>query len=340
MQSTRRLVSMMRATISALSFCSALAASARGEKLPIALTVSACDELSESELRRIVAAELGATAVERKNPATTEVFVECQGDLVLLRVRDPLTRKAVGRSFDIGLSDRAARDRLVALAVSELVLSSWAELRVNPTPRVEPLGPRPPESETSAARAAVSKWVQDYEPEERTWYELEAPAERRFRLLPVFSMRSFFKGIGTLRGGGLRAGEERFRFMSWDVDALFEEGSLATHQGTYRIQTFTLGGGLYAYLRAKWIIARLGAGLRAGFIGSGATVTGAPGGSSSFAVWGWPLARSSVTFPLGPHFVADIAGEAGYAVLPIPSAEGPGVSGGWIGGQIGLGFVP
>jgi hypothetical protein len=81
------------------------------------------------------------------------------------------------------------------------------------------------------------------------------------------------------------------------------------------------------------VTGRLGAGLRAGIAEVGST-------ASSVAPWGWPLGTSSISFRLSPHFVLDIAGEAGYVVLPSGQAHQSDLRGGWFSGQVGIGLVP
>ncbi|MDQ2647407.1 MAG: hypothetical protein M3020_26625, partial [Myxococcota bacterium] len=108
---------------------------ARASGPPLLLGVSDCGELDEHEVRRLVVAELGAIPVEEQSPEVTLVAVRCGGLRVTIRVHDPLSRKDVERSFNAAPLDPRARARWVALAAAELVLSSWAELELNPAPR-------------------------------------------------------------------------------------------------------------------------------------------------------------------------------------------------------------
>lgn len=302
---------------------------------PVRVTVENCEAIDEAEVTRIVSAELGASPSSNGN-TVTEVLVSCERSRVIVRVRDPISRKAIQRSFDIGLSDPKARSRLVALASSELILASWAELRLNPRLRVIPEGPEPSPKMVQAARETVDdfKW----EPKPKHWYEAETPKERMARLVFLGSVRGFFDGTGTVWGGGARVGEERFRAVSWAIDFLFETGTVRTNDAKYKVETGTLGAWLLLYKRWGFFTGRIGAGLRLVAVSSTSLTPATPQGSTTIAPWGWPLAATSMTFRITETLVADLSGEAGYAVLPVPSASDAGVRGWWFSGQAGFGF--
>ncbi|MFO7178511.1 MAG: hypothetical protein DIU78_007435, partial [Pseudomonadota bacterium] len=306
--------------------------------------VSDCGELDEKEVRHLLAVELGAAPADRTGPSITFVGIRCVGLEVVVRVEDPLTRKTVERSFDLGALERSVRARLVALAASELVLSSWAELETNPSPRVPPSGPEPAAPLRNAARAVVREKVRPIAatPQPGGWPPSSAsPAERTshdrfFRVLGIASMRSFFGSSNRLWGGGVRLSEERFAAISWTVDALVESGTVETDIRRYGLRTGTLGGWLLFYQRSGPLIARLGAGLRAGFV---ATTTGSEGGAT-VAPWGWPLAATSLAVELPGRLAADFSGEVGYVVLPLPGAREASLRGSWFSVQIGIGYAP
>ena len=130
---------------------------ASAEPPPVSLALERCPHLSTAEVERIFSAELGSPATIPGDPNVTEVTIVCEGDRVLVRVMDPLSRKTVQRSFDTKTFDKKATPRLVALAASELVLASWAELYSNPTPSVQPVGPAPSPKEASAVRQGASR---------------------------------------------------------------------------------------------------------------------------------------------------------------------------------------
>ena len=324
-----------------------LSSAARAEvDLPIKLELGECPDLDATEVRRIATAELRAQPASNSGPDVLEIGVTCEGPRVVIRVKDPLSRKAVQRSFNLALSDPKARSRLVAIAATELVLASWAELAVGRPLTVPPEGGAPGEADRRVASVALThvaprepgapvpeRAASQYEPFERRWYDLEAPSDRMFRITAAGSTRKFFGRPGLLWGGGLRMGEERFHLMSWSADLLVESGSVGTTDNRYSIFTTTIGGALMLWGRIGPITGRIGAGLRAG-------VAAVSGNATSVAPWGWPLGTSSISLRITRHLVIDLIGEGGYVVLPSGRSGQPDIKGGWFSGQVGIGFVP
>jgi hypothetical protein len=342
------------------------AAETRANGPPFLLGATGCGELDEREMRRLVAAELGAMQVEQRGPGVTLVSVHCGGLRVVIRVDDPLSKKTVQRAFDTGPMDPRARARWIALAASELVLSSWVELETNPAPQVQPEGPAVPAPVRRAAQAAVRRLTPPAprepapasaasrvatrpgteskasdEPEARAETTEHPEHERSFRAVALGSVRTFFNDDGTLWGGGMRFSEERFRHMSWSADFLLEAGSIDTTKADYRVRSGSIGGWLMLYTRQRVVTARVGAGLRVGFAASLAENTSddyeGSRQSGAVAPWGWPLAAASLSIDSGP-IVAELAFESGYVVLPVGGSGGPSVAGGWFSAQFGLGI--
>jgi hypothetical protein len=323
----------MRGKVALCSLFGALARApeAAAESPPVNVTLAACPNLKPAEVERIFAAELGSATLPVADPTVTEVTISCEGTRVIVRVKDPLSRKTVQRSFDTTNYDERARPRFVAIAASELVLASWAELYSNPTPTVEPEGPKPSPEDAVAARKALRElsFFSD-EPEPRPEDPSE-PDERVLRVVGLASVRGFPEDDSALYGGGLRLGEERFRLIGWSLDTLIERGTVVAKSGNERVPSeatsATIGGSLLAYYSYRKVItARLGVGLRAGVVAAE---------SLAVAPWGWPLGVSSITLRTG-SFVVDFSGEGGYVQFP---ASGGEVSGFWLSGQLGLGMV-
>jgi hypothetical protein len=303
------------------------------EAPPVSLALEECPHLSTPEIERIFAAELGAASTTTANPGVTEVTIVCSGVHVLVRVKDPLSRKTVQRSFDTSTFDPRATPRLVALAASELVLASWAELYSNPTPAVEPEGPVPSANATMAALSALrERTLLGGEVEPRPRPDPDEPDDRVLRLVALGSVRAFPGDSGALYGGGARLGEERFRLVAWALDTIIERGEVISRVGGQRIESTvtsaTFGGSLLAYYSFQRVFTlRLGVGLRAGVV-----VANKP----SVAPWGWPLGVTIWSLRAGA-FVLDVSGEAGYVAFPI--SRGGEVRGYWLSGQVGVGMV-
>ena len=61
-----------------------------------------CSELSQPEIRRVLSAELSAHLAEERSADVTRIIIECNGPRAVLRVGDPLSRKVVQRTIDLG----------------------------------------------------------------------------------------------------------------------------------------------------------------------------------------------------------------------------------------------
>jgi hypothetical protein len=123
----------------------------------VRLTVEHCETLDARAVQRIFSADLGTTPTTKSGPEVTEVTVTCEGEHVAVRVVDPISRKTLRRTFDPRSFGKEAQSRIIAIAASELVLASWAELAANPTPQVPAEGPAPSPAALETARAAVRK---------------------------------------------------------------------------------------------------------------------------------------------------------------------------------------
>lgn len=316
--------------------------------LPYRLSLEACPELAEAEIRRIVSAELRARPSSETGPNVLEIDVTCDGPRVSIGVQDPLSRKAVQRAFNLGLAEPPARARLVAIAATELVLASWAELEVGAPLTVQPEGAKPAPADERAARELAAARLRvgqrpyakptpvstepAYEPTVRHWYDLDSPNDRMLRVVTLGSARTFFTQPGLLWGGGIRIGEERFKLISWSADLMLEAGTVGAQGNHYDIVTATAGGALLLWGRLGPFTGRIGAGLRAGIAQVG-------GSASSVAPWGWPLGTSSISIRIDRYVAFEISGEGGYVVLPGGTGQRD-LRSGWFAGQLGFAYTP
>lgn len=328
---------------------------------PIHLILRDCSDIRESEVERVISAELATNAVlDDDAPDPTWIVGTCEHQRVQIEVTDAVSRKTVRRSFLLTAAAPEARSRLVGIAASELVLASWSELAQRPPLRVEPEGPRPSPERMQAAMERARKTTPTVPPQpppraseatatdegedkpERpakrppSLFALQPVEERRFRMMPMASVRGLPQG--HLIGGGFRVGEEPLVNTSWALDTLFESGHVDNSLGRFDVQTWTLGALLYLYGRVGILTARLGAGLRAGV----SVTRGEQGSTTTNAIlpWGWPMLALSTSLG-GQGIQFELAGEAGYVSLPIaPNDSGLSISGVWVAGQLGIGFSP
>jgi hypothetical protein len=222
-----------------------------------------CSDLDALEIGRLLVLELEALTGRAQSAQLPPVRLTCHDASIRVSVDDPVTGKTLARDVPAPAADDPTRDRIVALAVSELFLSSWLELLLPPETRV---APRPaPAPEVVVARPMAYQGV---EPEPARW-EVELRGGVRWRSLSdpylgyqpgllgalVFSdwvrcfvttgleldraerergdVRSRAWGLGA--GAGLRAGANHTLF--WDVGALLSGVFVQTRGRSDRADT-------------------------------------------------------------------------------------------------------
>lgn len=199
---------------------------------PITVTAQACGALRVDEVARRLGLELRTVLDEIRDGPPLQVSLRCDDTRLAITVVDPLTRKRIERDIPAP-ADEPGRERIVALAVSQLFNASWLELLLPATPpEIEPLPPAPPRSATTAARQVAIRST--------------TPA-RTFELL-------FGAGV---RGRSLESGEP---FAASRLDVLFrvwmgpsvaivaaagwDYGQSLRGLGQIRAQAFGVSGGL------------------------------------------------------------------------------------------------
>jgi hypothetical protein len=336
-----------RALLATLGTVLLLATPARAAGPRVRLTIDECDRLDAPSVQRIFAADLGASVTAEYGPDVTEVSIECEGPRVIVRVRDPISRKNVRRSFDSTSFGDRGESRLIAIAASELVLASWAELTSNPSPVVEPEGPKPSVESVTTARASVRAHTKPTElptpnrappvqspaprslatpsavPRESTSSRASPPARRR--VLVVASARAFFQKYGALVGGGFRYGEDFLNIASWSADVLIESGRVQ-NQAT----STSVGAHIFAHTQGGALTCRLGAGVRMGSLSLQNRTT-------TIATWGWPVGAASCSVGRA-GVVIELGGEAGYAALQTQASSRATLRAGWFAGVLGIGL--
>jgi hypothetical protein len=333
-------------------------AHASHETPPVRLLLRSCNEYREADVERMLAAELsgdsaantGTSTEAEPNRDPTWVVARCEDSRVLLEVNDPLSRKTLKRSINLKSSATNARPRVIAIAAAELVLASWAELSVQPHPRVEPEGKAPDEAQAAAAVARVRRaarlaaidprWQ---EPQDAAPIGLPRPPPEKnadfTRVIGFAGLRRFVDRDGWLYGGGVRLGGPAGSWSGYSIDAYGETGSFA---GSLRMDTWTLGGAVYVSAQPHHSLTlRGGLGLRAGLAVSMRTQSGESGSShSSLAIWGWPMLCLSTTLRQG-RLAIELYTEGGYATLPVSAiSRSTALRGAWLGLQLGLGVAP
>jgi len=345
------------AAVFGIGFVVTAPAFAAEPSLGLRLMLEHCPQVDRREVERVLAAELGAHLEGSTTADVTTIVARCEGSRLVLDVTDPISRKTLRRRFDLGAAGAPGRSRLVAIAASELVLASWAELELNPSLRVEPEGGAPDATAAQAARerlrlrppltplpdelaGAEPARVEILAPREG-WFQASRPEHRRLRGVGLLSVRQFLNREGALYGGGLRLGQEPLVATSWAIDTIFESGKIHDRSGRrFDVDSWTLGAHVLLARRLEPVILRAGIGLRAG-----AVVSAPPAASSRDVVavpWGWPLLALSVTLKGGGGFVLDVSGEGSYVALPVAQSTETAtvLRGVWVSAQVGVGLMP
>jgi hypothetical protein len=233
----------------AIAIAIATPASAQEPRVPIALSIDVClAALDASEIRRIVSIELGAELVpiHAATELTTRITASCDSEEIVLRVEDPLTAKATERRVALSAHEPLGRERFIAIAMVELVASSWSELEI----RAETAAALPPPP--ADLRDAALDAVRGVRPPARPYGEpirLSISAEARSRLLTG--------GPWALWGGGVRLGLFPVRFLAIRAGVIAEAGEAIIGGGSVGIEAY--GGELAVELTAE-----LGSGLELG----------------------------------------------------------------------------
>src|SRR5262245_23967620 len=187
-------------TLAVAVLSAAIASSQGGLSAPPALEVSLdvdrCAFLPRDQVFKLVALELDArvAAPDRAGEQATRVEVACAASEVELKVSDRLTGKLLTRTMALGERDAQVAARLVAIAVAELVLTSWMELAM---PRASST---PPPSDSPPASPELRRAAQ-----ERAERHLPRSAGSGY-VLAVGQALGPFDGVGVAWGGGLRFG--------------------------------------------------------------------------------------------------------------------------------------
>jgi hypothetical protein len=300
----------------------------------VSVEVRRCPGLSVGEVMRLIALELEAEVVppERASPSATRVELECEGRLVRLHVVDPMTSKRLERVLSLAAREADVRSRAVALAVAELVLTSWMELtHGDPPPEAAGFARPSPEARLAA--------------EERVRRETASPG-RIGHLLAVAQALGPFDGLGLGWGGGIRVGYvSREEWWGVELDLVVARAEADTELGLVRATSWS--GALRPTLRLRsndaWLEA--GAGARLGIArldGTPSDATLARGGSVA-GTWAGPSLHAGAGIAWS-HLVVALGVEAGHVLRSVSGSVDGGaavsVDGQWIAGSVGVGWAP
>jgi hypothetical protein len=307
----------------------------------VALEIDACVDVSEDEIRKLVAIELGAllSAVDESAEERTRASVSCHEDNVVLHVDDPITGKSMERALDVTDAIPRARPRLIALAIVELISASWTDLEnAEPAPIV---ASEEPHVSSIAARL-----------DDRFPAAPRRDEHASTRIVARGGGMMFFSRTSLLGGGGLELARDLSPRFGFIVDAQANHGVESTSLG--QVDTDVLAVGAAITVRRAWrshaspdrrAIVSLGAGVRAGAV----HLTGVPDitmavdGAQFWAPWFGPLALARVDFDVNGRITFGAALEGGYVALPVVGlvngVRDVAISGAWLELYLGVGVI-
>ncbi len=297
---------------------------------PVSLHIASCLGTSHAEIRRIVELELRAKLVGdgAENRDATRVTLDCHNPHVILEIQDPVTGKALRRSYNLTAVAKVAHSRALALAIVELLSASWSELEVNETPVMRPVELSATEPARDAARALVRS---------------RAAQRPAFRCLGSAALQTG-RALPALWGGGARVVLDLTLPLSFSLDASYATNDSESPLGGVDISVASTALGV-AWHQAlgdfdlySGLFTRVGT---ASFRGTpfeparalGSTVSGTFGASGV-----------SVMLMLSPSrsFLVALGGELGTVLSPVQGDVEGGreiaVAGAWFGATASLGF--
>ncbi len=318
--------------VALLSFPTAATGQSEPEQLAVSISVDECVEVDAAEVHRLFGIELGTSVPEAvqiddpDDPEATQVQVLCDGELVSLRVQDPVTGKSLMRR--IALGDKG-RERLLSLAVMELLVASWIELEATPDPKVKPVDRRAKENARRSARRIAK---QRLPPKNGRWRTTTS-------VLGAVSLAS----PGMHGGGGVRVELDGPNGYGWGADIVVQRTTHELELGDVSVSS--IGGGLSVHAHRTWGAFRLrGAlGARVGAVSMSGEPTDpdvADGGSFT-ARFAGPFARLTVGVEAARRVTVQLSAEPGYHLLPVRGTvnkvDTTKVEGPWLAGTIALG---
>jgi hypothetical protein len=306
---------------------------------PVQVVIDACVPVDRADVLRLARIELGlGTGGAFVGPGTTVVMVGCAGNALSILVDDPVTGKQTERAVRLSGADTRARARLLALAIAELVTTSWSEVAVNPRPALAPVRPPP----AAPVRAAVVRAVRRRVPA----LQRESPWALALGLFASERTLSTSAGMVALWGGGARASFALSRSVGAEANVAIEGTVVDVPQGGVSVALATAGLLLlWRHHGPAWTF-RAGSGVRGGVMvleGLSLDTTRSPGASFA-APWGALVLAAGASVRVTGRWSIDLACEAGTAVLPVRALAGDqallSLGGPWVGVSIGVGQRP
>lgn len=293
----------------------------------VTLDIAPCVETDAASVRRLFLLELGTSRHESPagDSAGARVEIDCSGELLELRVHDRLTGKHLLRRIAPG--PVAGRDRMLALAVMELLVASWVELETTPEPAVRAADAPPDPRAASTARALVRR-------------RLPQPARRT-----TLSIVGGALHAGPWRiGGGVRLRRATSARWSWSAELTASRGDTALPEGEVELSAASAAGALlYGGSRGR-LRAYGGAGARTALVSiQGRSQRPDVRADSVSGLTGGPFARTGIDVSVRGAVTVGVALEAGLDVVSVrglvDGRDEVGAGRMWLGADVGVGWA-
>jgi hypothetical protein len=292
---------------------SALAAEPPLASLPVVLEVEGCEPLDERELFDLLSVEFKTLGVTT-GAHPERLKVECRGTRALVTLRSSSAESAaLAIRLDMAATMPAARSRLLALAISELVVEGRSR-------DVEPQPLRTEDARSLPTEAHVLV------PPER----LLDPA-----IVGAASLRYAAGPATWLVGAAIGAELPLSSVFCAGFDARAESGSTDTVLAKVGWTSLSAGAALLAGGRLRHLGWGLGPGFRAGHLRLAATPTiPVARGASVVGLWAGPLLAARARYDLAGRAYVHAGFEVGWTIAPVTGNVSDGrplmdVSGVW-----------
>jgi hypothetical protein len=305
----------------------------------VALELHDCDALSANALREHLELELSTLGLSQ---AESRLVLRCEPSSVAIELFESTgTRYAVAVRVELGDTAKPARERLVALAATELMAQA-ERARAAPPSSAAPASP--PARAESPSRAAPAE--RDVTP---------AKIEPRPRVELFVAGHAALDGAPRAALWGASLGTRWGLSRSWSVlvDTRFERGESSASLADVRWTVLSGFAGAAANTRAGGFGLSAGLGVRAGWLALDANAHAPNEGVGFTAPWAGVATPLRVAFEAGGFVLPFVGGEVGYVFSPVRGKADSAPrelgqhdgevlveqSGAWLSGTVGVAVV-
>jgi hypothetical protein len=303
------------------------------------LEIHRCVRVNGELVSSLVQVELkGHVSAMSSDASRVAVEVQCtkRGTSILIVDEDGLPVAA--RVIDLGAFGTAARARLLALSIAEMVGAIWEVPPASPIPELKDLALPP--SVSSGGASQVDKGAAGLDA------EIPAPTKAKAEPTSVFDLSA--RATARKFGGGpfqfgvsLGAALSFQKYLAAGADLSFERGSRSTLLGDVAGNTVSLGAWVGARLDLEPFEVRGGVGLRGGVaILKGSPNPSAQGGTVT-GPWVGPMLAVAGRWS-HERFLVEVSVDGGVNLVPVRGLLESGgevsISGAWLGLHVGAGW--